>query len=139
MKYDSAVHRFINNVIEGNNITIFGTGEQKRNFIYIDDLLNAYCQVLVKAREERPIFGEIYNIAGKEATVKEIAEKITLLGRTILGSDVAVKYKEGRKEAMSSALEISTDKAKKDLEWELKHSLDESLESTFKYIASMKG
>lgn len=134
MKFDSVVHIFIKNVIQGNNITIFGSGEQKRNFIFIDDLVDAYYRVLERAREGRDIFGEIYNIAGAEAQIKEVAEKVTELGRSALGNDAKVDYKEGRKEALSVDLKVSIEKAKKDLGYQPKYSLDEGLKITFDYV-----
>ncbi len=100
MKFDSVVHIFISNVIRGESITILDSGEQKRNFIFIDDLIDAYYRVLEKAQQGNDIFGEIYNLAGEEATVKEIAEKVIKLGKTILGRDVKVEYREGRKQAI---------------------------------------
>lgn len=134
MKFDSVIHIFIQNVIQGNNITIFGSGEQKRNFIFIDDLIDAYYRVLKKAEEGRDIFGEIYNIAGTEAQIKEVAEKVTELGRSALGNDVRVEYKEGRKEALSVDLKVSIEKAKKALGYQPKYSLDEGLKLTFDYV-----
>ncbi|MFC2001726.1 NAD-dependent epimerase/dehydratase family protein [Chloroflexota bacterium] len=138
LKVDSAVHAFINQVANGNNITIFGSGEQRRNFIFIHDLIDAYHQVLNKAQTGNNIFGEIYNLAGEEATIKDVAETVIQLGNTILDKKVQVEYREGRKEALSTDLKVSIEKAKRVLGWEPKYSLDEGIKATFDYICQRR-
>ncbi|MCB9813395.1 MAG: NAD-dependent epimerase/dehydratase family protein [Pseudomonadales bacterium] len=53
-------------------VEIFGSGNQKRSFIYVDDVVNA---LLVLA--ERGVAGEVYNVDSNcEKTVKEVVELI---------------------------------------------------------------
>jgi UDP-glucose 4-epimerase len=139
MKFDSVVHIFISNVIEGDNITILGSGEQRRNFIFIDDLINGYYHILKKAKEGEDIFGEIYNLAGEEATVNDVAQRVMELGRNMLGKKVNLEYKEGQQEAMSIDLRVSIEKAKKALGFQPMYSLGEGLRATIDYIISTQG
>ncbi|MEQ9617639.1 MAG: NAD-dependent epimerase/dehydratase family protein [Deltaproteobacteria bacterium] len=56
---DMAFHKFIRAVILGEEIEIYGTGEQTRDFTYIDDAVQANLRAF-----ENGIDGEIYNIGG---------------------------------------------------------------------------
>jgi nucleoside-diphosphate-sugar epimerase len=56
---DMAFHKFISAVIKGNQIEIYGTGEQTRDFTYIDDAVEANIQAFKNGQA-----GEVYNIGG---------------------------------------------------------------------------
>lgn len=56
--------------IQGDRITLFGTGNETRDFIYIDDLL----QIIDLVIENSTFQGSIYNVASQiETTIKEAA------------------------------------------------------------------
>lgn len=56
--------------IHGDRITLFGTGNETRDFIYIDDLL----QIIDLVIENSTFQGSIYNVASQiETTIKEAA------------------------------------------------------------------
>jgi len=134
MKFDSVVHIFVKNVVERKNITIYGSGDQRRNFIFLQDLVDAYSHVLDRAIQGQDIFGDIYNFAGDEALVGEVAKKVTDLGRARLGVNVTVEHGEGRKEALGIGLRVSVEKARMVLGWAPGHSLDQGIEETFDYV-----
>ena len=56
---DMAFHKFITKVMKGEQIDIYGTGEQTRDFTFIDDVVEANLQAF---RDGKP--GEVYNIGG---------------------------------------------------------------------------
>ncbi|MBI4229070.1 MAG: NAD-dependent epimerase/dehydratase family protein [Deltaproteobacteria bacterium] len=56
---DMAFHRFISAILHGREIEIYGTGEQTRDFTYIDDTVEANLGAFLNGKE-----GEIYNIGG---------------------------------------------------------------------------
>ena len=56
---DMAFHKFITAVMRGEQIDIYGTGEQTRDFTFIDDAVEANLQAF---RSGKP--GEVYNIGG---------------------------------------------------------------------------
>jgi UDP-glucose 4-epimerase len=50
-------------------IELWGTGNESRDFIYIDDLVKSFHKIILGS----PMNGEVYNIAsGKETTIKEV-------------------------------------------------------------------
>lgn len=78
---DMAYHRFIEALLLGQPITIYGDGEQRRSNTYIDDCV----QGIVQAFEapERSV-GETFNIGGGEVvTINQALETLaSLVGRT---------------------------------------------------------
>ncbi len=57
---DMAFHRFIRALLEGREAVIYGTGEQTRDFTYIDDIVEAN----LAAAKAPGTAGRIYNIGG---------------------------------------------------------------------------
>lgn len=109
---------FVAKALRGEPLTVFGTGEQKRDYMYISDLINAYGLVL-----ERPeINGMAMNFGtGKETSIKSIAEYIAKK----LG--VGINYKASRPGEVAGFI-CDYSKAKKILGWEPKVSAWEGID-----------
>ena len=92
----------------------------KRDFVYIDDVVSAYC----KAVEYEEIEFEIFNIgSGVSYSVKEISEIIA----ANYDKDIQIEFSEEKRhnEVMDTIADIS--KAKNYLHWTPKISLEEGL------------
>jgi CDP-paratose 2-epimerase len=61
--------------VKGLPIQIFGDGEQKRDILYIDDLIDFYELLL----EKKDLWGEIYNIGGGELNVISVNEVLDFI------------------------------------------------------------
>ena len=73
--YAPCVSKFIKMKREGQPLTIFGDGEQRRDFIHVSDVVNANAVV---SFEELDNWGEVYNIGyGENWSVNEIANAIS--------------------------------------------------------------
>ena len=60
---------------EGEPLTIFGDGKQRRDFIHVSDVVNANAAI---SFEELDTWGEVYNIGyGKNWSIQEIADAIS--------------------------------------------------------------
>lgn len=71
-QYAAAVPIFIHRAVNNQTITIFGDGQQTRDFIYVKDI--AAANVYMATNEE---FSGVYNVAyGKRQTIQQVAEKI---------------------------------------------------------------
>jgi UDP-glucose 4-epimerase len=68
---------FLNAVLTGGSIVIFGNGEQSRDFVYVDDVVHA----LISAASAKDVNRKVINIgSGIETKVADLAlmiEKIT--------------------------------------------------------------
>ena len=114
---------FTNKMLEGESPTIFGTGKQTRDYIYVEDVV--YPNILCLEKGD----GEIYNLGtGREASVIELVELL----KKILGFNAPPIYAP----AIAGEIEhISLDarKAMQELNWKPKHTLEEGLEKTVAY------
>lgn len=82
---DMAFNRFVSDALRGKELTVFGDGEQSRDFTFIDDIVTA--NILAAGKGEP---GGVYNLGGgTQATVNQVLEII----RRNLG-EVKVRYLE---------------------------------------------
>ena len=83
------VPRFIEQAFKGEDITVYGDGQQTRDFTYIDDTIES-CIKLSKIVKG----SEIYNVANEdEITIKQLAEAIV----KVTGSGSKITYIEAPK------------------------------------------
>ena len=102
-------------------LTLFGDGNQHRNFIYVEDLADGNVLALKEKAKN-----QIYNLCGKKTTtIKEIALTI----KKLLG-DVDIKFEESRGGDYRGK-NVSSEKANAELCWEPKTSF---LDGMNKYI-----
>jgi len=80
-QYAAVVPRFIRAIAAGEAVTIYGDGEQSRDFTYVDNVVGAN----LLAADAADAHGEILNVAtGGSITVNALADAIgTLLGRPV--------------------------------------------------------
>ena len=108
---------FVRKALNGEPLTIAGDGSQFRKFIYVEDLAEGNVAALQSIAKNK-----IYNLDGKERiTIKQIAETI----RKILG-DVKIESTPARPGDFSGK-EVSSELAKRELEWEPKVSFEEGV------------
>lgn len=71
--YRNVIAIFINRLLQGKNFFIYGTGEQKRAFSYIDD----FTPYIVKAGFDDAANGQIFNIGPvEECTINELGNVV---------------------------------------------------------------
>ncbi|HEY9642532.1 MAG TPA: NAD-dependent epimerase/dehydratase family protein [Coleofasciculaceae cyanobacterium] len=116
---------FIINLLQGKQPTIYGTGEKRRDFIYVDDVNDFHLQCLDDPRTD----GNVYNLgSGVSYSVLEIYEAIARL----LGTDIQPICKSDLPgEAEVTLADISAAKA---VGWSPKVSLDEGLTQSITFI-----
>jgi len=127
--YSGVISIFIDQALSGEDITIHGDGEQTRDFVYIDDVVQAN----LKAATTDAV-GEAYNVGtGKSVTIRELAELIQDITDT--NSDIVhTNVRTGDIE--HSKADIS--KAKEYLEYEPTTSIREGLEHTVQWYQNQQ-
>tara|TARA_B100001113_G_scaffold103320_1_gene83698 strand:+ start:1482 stop:2414 length:933 start_codon:yes stop_codon:yes gene_type:complete len=118
------VTNFIHQAITGNDITIYGQGNQTRSFCYIDDTVSG----ILKAMESDN--SEIFNIGNpNEITILQLAEKIIEL----TNSKSEIKFvKLPEDDPMQRKPDIS--KANNKLNWFPEVSLEDGLKKTIEWV-----
>ena len=130
-KYDdpfrNVVSIMINRILQGQPPIIFGDGEQKRCFSYIDDCLFS----LIKMLDERKVNKQIINIGPDEEFVS--INKVFELCSNITGSNLKPIYKKDRPLEVKEAT-CSANKARKLLNYKTETNLITGIRKTYEYI-----
>jgi UDP-glucose 4-epimerase len=71
--YQGVLAIFIGQLLRGSPITIHGDGGQTRDFVYVEDVVEAWMRALVDPRAQ----GRVYNVgSGLETSIAELAEAV---------------------------------------------------------------
>lgn len=84
-RHGPVLPRFVDQALAGEPITIYGTGQQRRCFTYVDDAVDA--MLLLLSRTDTA--GEVFNIGGcAPLSIAELAELVC----GVTGSDSGIRY-----------------------------------------------
>ena len=126
---ESVVAKFIKRGMRGQPLEIYGDGSQTRDFLYIDDLV----QAVRYAATVKDIGGETFQIAtARETTVDEIARKIQKLFAE-RKQPLSLVFRNPRRGDVNRNFS-DTSKAAKLLNWRARTDLDMGLETTFHWF-----
>ncbi|MGI0013966.1 MAG: NAD-dependent epimerase/dehydratase family protein [Nitrososphaera sp.] len=90
-KYRNVIGIFMNNILLGKPLTIFGDGQQTRAFSYIDDV----APVIARSVFNSQAYGEVFNVGGDQPyTVNELAQTVS----RALGREPNILYLQARNE-----------------------------------------
>ncbi len=120
------VSNFIMQALRGDDITIYGTGEQTRSFCYVDDLIRGFMKVI-----DKNIEGPINLGNPTEYTMNELAQKIVVL--TDSRSKIVYRPLPGD-DPTQRRPDIT--KAEAELDWTPEISLEDGLKRTIAYFSA---
>ncbi|RCL36888.1 MAG: SDR family NAD-dependent epimerase/dehydratase [Puniceicoccaceae bacterium] len=122
------VSNFIVQALKGQNITVYGEGQQTRSFCYCDDLIEGFIRFMDQGETVGPI-----NIGNpSEFTILELAEKVIKM----TGSQSKIIH-ETLPSDDPKQRQPNITQARKVLAWEPKYSLDEGLKPTIAYFEKL--
>ncbi len=128
-QYAAAVPIFVDRATKNEDITIYGDGEQTRDFIYVKDVVKAN----VIASQTKGITG-VFNVAnGNSITIKALCEKIIEL----VDSKSKINFADERAGDIKHSL-ASIEETVAQLGFQPSFSLDEGLNNTIKYFQDLK-
>jgi UDP-glucose 4-epimerase len=118
----AVVPSFVGKALAGEPLSIAGTGEQTRRFVYVEDLAEGVVRALAPVAANR-----IYNLVGTEdVSIRQIADTV----RSLVG-DVEIEHTPGRAGDFSGGAEISGERARRELGW---HAETDFRDGVAKYI-----
>jgi UDP-glucose 4-epimerase len=124
---DMAFHRFLKAVRDSQPITLYGDGEQTRDFTFISDLVDVLQASLVQGRP-----GLVYNVGGgQRISVLKVLETIA----SVTGREVRIDRQEGQKGDMRDTL-ADTTLAARDLGFVPKTPIATGLKAEWEWICS---
>jgi UDP-glucose 4-epimerase len=126
-QYRNVIPNFIYRAMKGMTLPITGSGEETRDFAYVDDLLDG----MLRAAYFEEAVGEAMNLASeREIKIKDLAEMIN----EMTGNKSGIKFAARRKWDTKSRLLASTEKAKRIIGYEPGVSFEEGLKRTVQWF-----
>jgi len=111
---------------EGGEITVWGTGEEKRDLLHVNDLLS-FVELAINKQINNY---ELYTVGiGKGEKVIDVIKKIIKHS----GKKITIKH-DLTMPSIPTSLYLNCDKAKKDLEWEPAINLDNGIKQTIDWF-----
>ncbi|MDX1679559.1 MAG: UDP-glucuronic acid decarboxylase family protein [Akkermansiaceae bacterium] len=124
------VSNFIVQALTGEDLTIYGDGQQTRSFCYVDDLIEGFVRFMNQDSELGPLNlgnpGEFTMLELAEKVLKQVGGSSSITHLPLPGDDPKQRQPEIRK-------------AKELMDWEPKVELEEGLEPTIAYFRELLG
>jgi len=125
---DMAFHRFIRAALEGAPITLYGDGEQTRDFTFVTDAVAG-----TMAAGDRGVPGRAYNLGGgSRVTVNHVLE---IIGR-VTGQPLTIRRELAQKGDMRDTY-ADTSLARADLGFAPRVSLQEGIEAEYRWLSTL--
>jgi UDP-glucose 4-epimerase len=124
---DMAFHRFIRASLTGQPITLYGDGEQTRDFTFVDDIVAA---MVAAGGQGRP--GAVYNIGGgSRVSVNDVLDRLA----RVTGRQVDIRREPAQKGDMRDTF-ADTSRARAELGFQPSVALTDGLRAESAWLAS---
>jgi UDP-glucose 4-epimerase len=122
-EYAAVIPKFISGILAGKPITIFGDGDQTRDFTYVNDIVSANIRAMESGAQG------VFNVAcNRRISINDLAA----LMMEIMGKDVPVRHEPARAgDVRDSLADIS--RAKRVFGYEPGYTVKEGLEETISW------
>jgi len=122
-KKESVVAKFFKDIIQKGSVTVYGDGNQTRDFLYVDDLSDGLIKTLDKKKSG------VFQLASSiPLSINNLIEMM----RPIVKKKFDVTYMPSRSGEIEHTY-CSIDKAKSDLDWQPQQDIHQGLMKTFEY------
>lgn len=130
--YSGVIAKFCTTMLQGKRPIIFGDGKQSRDFVFIDNVVNA--NLLAAERPAENVAGKVFNVAGGESiNLLQLVEEINRLTGQNLKPDF---QPERAGDVRSSAADLTA--AQRDLGFRISVSWQKGLEETLNFYRAEK-
>jgi UDP-glucuronate decarboxylase len=124
------VSNFIVQALRGQDLTLYGTGEQTRSFCYVDDLVEGLVRLMAAEARHEPV-----NLGNPvEFTIKELGQRVSRM----VGGNIQMVYRPLPEDDPTQRQPDIT-RAREWLGWEPRVHLEEGLQKTVAYFRSRLG
>jgi UDP-glucose 4-epimerase len=124
---------FMRKVVLGEEIQLFGDGSQRRDFDYVDDVVDAF----LRAGAMDAADGEVFNLGGERSlSLRELVEM--MIGIAGQGSYTLVPFPAERAKIDIGDFQADATKIRKTLGWEPRVALRDGLARTIDYYRKHK-
>lgn len=126
---DMGFHKFIRAIQTGKEITVYGDGEQTRDFTYVTDVVEANLLAM-----QSPVTGAVFNIGGGSRV--SVLEVLRVLER-LMGKPLRLKHEQIQKGDMRHTY-ADISRAKEHLGYAPRVSLQEGLQEEIRWLEGVK-
>jgi UDP-glucose 4-epimerase len=122
---EDVIARFVEKALNGENLVVQGTGEQKRNFTYVEDLASGTVAALASVAENK-----VYTLVNKRSvSVKELAETV----RKAVNKKIEIDYDSSRHDDYQGAIpdNMEIERQNRELKWEAGVDIEDGIK---KYV-----
>ncbi len=132
-----AMPRFIKQIYEGSEVTVYGHGEHQRDYIHVKDIVTAHLQALEYA-VNNPSQYHYFNLSTeKPSTVLEIAKAVETAMQNLGVQKTAQITHLPERPGDPLLLFASAQKAKDILGWQAQVSLETGIQETVEYFVKL--
>ncbi len=126
-RYRNVIPNFFMRAASGEPLVITGTGEETRDFTFVEDTVG----LTLRAAADQRALGRVYNVgSGKETSIRELAEKINQL----TGNPAGIEYAERRGWDRIPRRLAHIGRARAELDYKPSVGLDEGLMRTWEWL-----
>ncbi len=130
--YQGVLGIFLGNLLRGEPITIFGDGDQTRDFVYISDIVNAWAGAL----SNPATYGTVLNLgAGVGTSINQLADHV-LAAFDLTRADYAVVYAP-RRPGEQRQVEADITRARAVFGWQPRVTFDEGIAETVRWASQI--
>lgn len=123
---------FIRQLIDGEKIMLYGTGEQIRDINYVDDVVNAF----LFTGASNKVWGEVFNLGGDPIGLTGFVKKaIEVHGK---GSYEMIEFTDDRKKIEIGDYVANWSKIEKTIGWKPQTTVESGLRKTFAFYEKYK-
>ncbi len=130
-RYGMVVPRFVKQALSGQQLTVYGDGQQSRCFCHVADVVDA----LVRLADAPQAVGEVINLGStEEVTIEELARRVISVAGSrsdIVHVPYEQAYEKGFEDMRRRVPDIS--KSRRLLDWQPRHCLDDILAAVVAY------
>lgn len=127
-----AIPRFIEQIYQGKEVTVWGDGGHERDYIYISDIVDAHLKALELAEKEPHQYHYMNLSTEKPASVLEIAKYI----EEAMGKEAHITHFDPRP-GDPRVLVAKATKAHEKLNWKAEVSLEQGMKQTVEYFVDL--
>ena len=129
---DDVISLFVEKALKGENLVVYGTGEQKRNFTYVEDLAVGTVAALANIAENK-----VYTLVNKmSVNIKELAEIV----KKVINNKISIEYDSSRQDDYRGEIpeKAEVERQNRELGWEAVVDIEDGIKKYIDWYKSIK-
>jgi len=135
--WKTVIPKFVWQATNDQPLTIRADGEQQRNFVHVQDIVEAFIQC--SKATKRAVAGETFNLGGESLSVNQVADIVIHEGRRKLGKKILkVFIPPEPDEVHTSEFNYSSERALRKMGYKRKREVSQGVSELYDFASKMK-